>query len=103
MKSLRLDTADLDIDFNGVLKLATAIAQQQLNDDTMLLSGHDHERDLEVAGWLERMSCSLRDQGVVRLRAEPRHATGSVIKCGTVLLMFSLSPLKPDPSYNTYR
>ncbi|MEQ1591839.1 MAG: AF1514 family protein [Thiobacillaceae bacterium] len=47
MKSLRLDTSELDIDFYAALKLATAIAKQQLGDDTMLLSWYDLERDLE--------------------------------------------------------
>ena len=47
MKTLRLDTAELDLDFNAALKLATAIALQQLGDDTMLLSWFDRERDLE--------------------------------------------------------
>ena len=47
MKTLRLDTSELDLDFNAALKLATAIAQQRLDDDTMLLSWYDRERDLE--------------------------------------------------------
>jgi hypothetical protein len=47
MKTLRLDSAELDLDFNSSLGLATAIAQQQLGDDTMLLSWYDRERDLE--------------------------------------------------------
>jgi hypothetical protein len=47
MKTLRLDTAELGLDFNAALKLATAIARQQLGDDTMLLSWYDRERDLE--------------------------------------------------------
>ena len=47
MKTLNLDTAELGLDFNAALKLATAIARQQLDDDTMLLSWYDRERDLE--------------------------------------------------------
>lgn len=47
MKTLRLDSAELDLDFNAALKLATAIAQQQLGEETMLLSWYDRERDLE--------------------------------------------------------
>ena len=47
MKTLRLDTAELGLDFNAALKLATAVAQQHLGDDTMLLSWYDRERDLE--------------------------------------------------------
>lgn len=47
MKTLRLDTAELALDFNAALKLATAIARHQLGDDTMLLSWYDRERDLE--------------------------------------------------------
>lgn len=47
MNTLRLDTHELDLDFNAALKLATAIAQQQLDEDTMLLSWYDRERDLE--------------------------------------------------------
>lgn len=47
MKTLRLDTSELELDFNAALKLATVIAQQQLGDDTMLLSWYDRERDLE--------------------------------------------------------
>ena len=47
MKTLRLDTAELGLDFNAALKLATAIARQQLDDDAMLLSWYDRERDLE--------------------------------------------------------
>ena len=47
MKTLRLDTAELGLDFNAALKLATAIALQQLGEDTMLLSWYDRERDLE--------------------------------------------------------
>jgi len=46
MKTLRLDTTELDLDFNASLRLATAIAQQ-LGEDTMLLSWYDRERDLE--------------------------------------------------------
>ncbi|MFP5409159.1 MAG: AF1514 family protein [Gammaproteobacteria bacterium] len=45
MKTLRLGTAELGLDFNAALKLATAIAQQQWGDDTMLLSWYDRERD----------------------------------------------------------
>lgn len=47
MKSLHLDTAELGLDFNAALKLASVIAQQQLGEDTMLLSWYDRERDLE--------------------------------------------------------
>jgi hypothetical protein len=47
MKTLRLDTTELGLDFNAVLKLATAIALQQLGEETMLLSWYDRERDLE--------------------------------------------------------
>ncbi|KVW99096.1 AF1514 family protein [Thiobacillus denitrificans] len=47
MKTLHLESAELGLDFNTALKLATAIAQQQLGDDTMLLSWYDLERDLE--------------------------------------------------------
>lgn len=47
MKTLRLDSAELDLDFNASLRLATAIAQQQLGEETMLLSWYDRERDLE--------------------------------------------------------
>lgn len=38
MNTLRLDTAELGLDFNQALKLASAIAQHQLGDETMLLS-----------------------------------------------------------------
>ena len=47
MKSLRLDATELGLDFNAALKLATAIAKQQLADEVMLLSWYDRERDLE--------------------------------------------------------
>ncbi|MHB0975216.1 MAG: AF1514 family protein [Thiobacillus sp.] len=47
MNTLRLDTRELALDFNGALKLASVVAQQQLGDDTMLLSWYDRERDLE--------------------------------------------------------
>ncbi|OJZ18825.1 MAG: hypothetical protein BGP21_00760 [Thiobacillus sp. 65-29] len=47
MKTLRLDTTELDLDFNAALKLATAIAEHRLGDTTMLLSWYDRERDLE--------------------------------------------------------
>jgi hypothetical protein len=47
MKTLRLDTTELGLDFNASLRLATAIAQQQLGEDTMLLSWFDRERNLE--------------------------------------------------------
>lgn len=47
MKTLRLDSTELDLDFNAALQLATAIAQPQLGEDTMLLSWYDRERDLE--------------------------------------------------------
>jgi hypothetical protein len=47
LKTLRLDTREFGLDFNAALKLATAIAQQQLGDETMLLSWYDRERDLE--------------------------------------------------------
>jgi len=43
MKTLHLDTSELKLDFNAALKLASVIAQQQLDDDTMLLSWHDRE------------------------------------------------------------
>jgi len=45
VKTLRLDSAELGLDFNAALKLATAIALQQLGEDTMLLSWYDRERD----------------------------------------------------------
>jgi hypothetical protein len=35
LKTLRLDTAGLGLDFNAALKLASAIARQQLGDETM--------------------------------------------------------------------
>jgi hypothetical protein len=47
LKTLRLNTRELSLDFNAALKLATAITQQQLGDETMLLSWYDRERDLE--------------------------------------------------------
>ena len=47
MKSLRLDSSELSLDFNAALKLAAAVARQQLGDETMLLSWYDRERDLE--------------------------------------------------------
>ena len=47
MKTLRLDTIELDLNFTGALKLASAIAGHQLGEDTMLLSWYDRERDLE--------------------------------------------------------
>ncbi|MBN8764514.1 MAG: AF1514 family protein [Thiobacillus sp.] len=47
MKTLRLDTTELGLDFNAALKLATAISRQQLDEDAMLLSWYDRERDLE--------------------------------------------------------
>lgn len=47
MKTLRLDAAELGLDFTAALKLATRIAEQQLGEDTMLLSWYDRERDLE--------------------------------------------------------
>jgi len=47
MKSLRLDSAELGLDFNAALKLATVVARQQLGDNTMLLSWYDRERNLE--------------------------------------------------------
>lgn len=47
MKSLRLDTTELGLDFNVALKLASVIARQQLGEETMLLSWYDRERDLE--------------------------------------------------------
>ncbi|MFO7543069.1 MAG: AF1514 family protein [Thiobacillus sp.] len=47
MKTLRLDTTELDLDFNAALNLASTLARQQLGDDTMLLSWYDRERDLE--------------------------------------------------------
>ena len=47
MKTLRLDTVELGLDFNAALKLATAIAEQRLGEETMLLSWYDRERDLE--------------------------------------------------------
>ncbi len=47
MKTLRLDTVELEVDFNAALKLAMAIARHQLGEDTMLLSWYDRERDVE--------------------------------------------------------
>ncbi|MHB8823616.1 MAG: AF1514 family protein [Thiobacillus sp.] len=47
MKSLRLDSSELGLDFNAALKLATAVARHQLGNETMLLSWFDRERDLE--------------------------------------------------------
>ena len=47
MRTLRLDTTELDLDFNALLKLATAIAEHLLGKETMLLSWYDRERDLE--------------------------------------------------------
>ena len=76
MKTLYLDTRELGLDFNAALKLASTVAQQQLGDDTMLLSWYDRERDLESPGRGERMSRRLRHQGVVGLCAEPRRAAG---------------------------
>ena len=47
MKTLSVDATELAIDFNAALKLASTIAEQQLGEDTMLLSWYDRERDLE--------------------------------------------------------
>ena len=47
MKTLHLDSVQLGLDFNAALKLSSVIAQQQLGDETMLLSWYDRERDLE--------------------------------------------------------
>lgn len=47
MKTLRLDARELDLGFNAALKLATCIAEHQLDAETMLLSWYDRERDLE--------------------------------------------------------
>ena len=47
MKTLRLDASELGLGFDAALQLATAIARQQLGDETMLLSWYDRERDLE--------------------------------------------------------
>ncbi len=47
MKTLHLDATELGLDFNASLKLATAIARQQLGEDAMLLSWYDRERDYE--------------------------------------------------------
>ena len=47
MKTLHLNSHELDLDFNAALKLAGVIARQHLSDDTMLLSWYDRERDLE--------------------------------------------------------
>jgi len=47
MKTLRLDSTELGLDFDAALKIASVIAQQQLGEETMLLSWYDRERDLE--------------------------------------------------------
>jgi hypothetical protein len=47
LKTLRLDAFELGLGFDAALQLATAIARQQLGDETMLLSWYDRERDLE--------------------------------------------------------
>jgi hypothetical protein len=45
MKTVRLDLASLD--FDSALRRATAIAREQLGEDTMLLSWYDRLRDYE--------------------------------------------------------
>jgi hypothetical protein len=62
VKTLRLDAAELGLDFNAALKLAIAIAQQQLGEETMMLSWYDRERDLESpAGVSEcHVGCATR-------------------------------------------
>jgi hypothetical protein len=47
VKTLRLDTVELEVDFNAALQLATAIARHRLGEETMLLSWYDRERDVE--------------------------------------------------------
>jgi hypothetical protein len=47
MKTLQLETTELGLDFNAALALANVIARQQLDDDAMLLSWYDRERDYE--------------------------------------------------------
>jgi hypothetical protein len=47
LKTLRLYSSELGLGFDAALRLATAIARQQLGDETMLLSWYDRERDLE--------------------------------------------------------
>ena len=63
MKTLRLDTAELDLDFNAALKLATSIATQQLGEETMLLSWYDRERDLESPAGVSECheGCATKD------------------------------------------
>ena len=62
MNTLRLDTAELRLDLKAALKLASAIAQQQLGEDTMLLSGYDRERDLESPAGVSECheGCAIR-------------------------------------------
>ncbi len=62
MKTLRLDTTELGLDFNAALKLATGIARQQLDEDTMLLSWYDRERDLESPAGVSECHLGWRDR-----------------------------------------
>jgi hypothetical protein len=60
VKALRLDAAELGLDFNAALKLATAIAREQLGEDTMLLSWYDRERDLESPAGVSEWDCATK-------------------------------------------
>ncbi len=62
MRTLRLDTAELRLDFDAALALAQGIAHQRLGDATMLLSWYDRERDYESpAGVSEcHVGCATR-------------------------------------------
>ncbi len=49
MKTLRLDTPDLELSFDAAMKAATALAESLL-DGAMLLSWYDRDRHLEAPG-----------------------------------------------------
>jgi hypothetical protein len=75
MKTLRVDTAELGLDFDAALKLATAIARQQLGNETMLLSWYDRERDLESPGGVsECQGCATRGSWDYALSRDARLA-----------------------------
>ena len=91
MKTLHLDTAELGLDFNAALKLATAIARQQLGDDAMLLSWYDRERDLESPAGVSECHEGCATKGVVGLCKEPRGATGGGVRWRAVYVLLPVS------------
>lgn len=92
MQTLHLDADELALDFDASLKLANAIAEQQLGE-TMLLSFYDRDRNLESPAGVSECHVGCATPGWQDY-AENRGGT-LMVNFGRGRYVFCYMPLNP--------